>query len=588
MNPRAVRVKNLRVELRDGADIVDGISFEVAPGEILGVVGESGSGKTTVGTALLGHTRSGATIASGSVEIGDIDILKLDPRGLTEVRGRDVAYVPQDPASALNPNMRIGSQLREVMQVHGAFAGEEEARVEGILADVRLPSDREFLRRYPHELSGGQQQRVAIAIAFLLRPAAIILDEPTTGLDVTTQAHVLETVRRLCVDHRVAAIYITHDLAVVSDLAHRVMVMYAGRIVEIGSRDQVLFEPRHPYTQQLLRAIPSVRERTSLDLIPGAAPSPGRRPGGCSYRSRCPLATDACGDLEPALEPVGEAHAVACLRLGETATGSHRATPIPDLGDAGDREPLVEVDSVEFAYGANRVLKGVSLEIHPGECVAIVGESGSGKTTLSRVLAGLLEPGRGEVRFEGAALPGRARSRSPELLQSIQYVFQNPYGSLNPRKSVGEILARPVSQFGIAGRDGARPIVEAALEQVGLSRAMVESYPQDLSGGERQRVAIARALVGKPKLLICDEVTSALDVSAQAGIVSLLRELVDESGLAILFVTHDLALVRSMADRCAVLEKGSIVEAGVSAKVIDSPSHEYTRELIDDTPVVSR
>ena len=310
----AVTVRDLRVELRSGEDVVDQIGFDVAPGEILGVVGESGSGKTTVGTALLGHTRSGAEITSGSVEIEGTDILRLDPRQLSGMRGRVVTYVPQDPASALNPALRIGSQLREVMRVHDAYSGERDARIEQILADVRLPSDRDFLRRYPHELSGGQQQRVAIAMAFMLQPTAIVLDEPTTGLDVTTQAHVLETVRRLCAEHQVAAIYITHDLAVVSALAQRVMVMYAGRIVEIGDREQVLFEPRHPYTQQLLRAIPSVKERTRLDLIPGAAPSPGHRPSGCSYRTRCPLAAEGCAEITPGLEGIGPAHAAAWSR----------------------------------------------------------------------------------------------------------------------------------------------------------------------------------------------------------------------------------------------------------------------------------
>lgn len=586
MSGPAVSVKDLKVELDNGQDVVDGITFEVGPGEILGVVGESGSGKTTVGTALLGHTRSGAGITGGSIEVGETDILNLDPGKLTSVRGRVVAYVPQDPAAALNPALRIGSQLREVMNIHGAFKGEREERIERILADVRLPSDRDFLRRYPHELSGGQQQRVAIAMAFMLQPTAIVLDEPTTGLDVTTQAHVLETVRRLCAEHQVAAIYITHDLAVVSDLAHRVMVMYAGRIIEIGSREQVLFHPRHPYTQLLLRAIPSVTERTRLNLMPGTAPPPGHRPGGCSFRPRCPLATVECGQVDPPLETLEAIHSAACLRLSETESGSHQASSLPDLVSPQGREPLVSLDSIGFAYGTNQVLRGVSLDIHPAECVAIVGESGSGKTTLSRVIAGLLAPGAGRVTFLGKDLPRSTRERSPELLRSIQYVFQNPYGSLNPRKSVGEILARPISQFGIEGDP--KSLVDKALEEVGLSADMADSFPQDLSGGERQRVAIARALVGRPKLLICDEVTSALDVSAQAGIVSLLRQLVDVSGLAILFVTHDLALVRSVADRCAVLERGSMVEAGTSSTVIDAPLHDYTRELIADTPVVAR
>lgn len=618
---RAVEVASLRVELTGpGADVVDAVGFAIRPGEVLGLVGESGSGKTTVGTALLGHARRGATIAGGRVTIDGTDVLSLEEAALGAARGKIVAYVPQDPSTALNPALRLEVQLRELLDVHAPELGREEAleRMLGALRDVRLPAERSFLRRYPHQLSGGQQQRVCLAMAFLLRPRAIVLDEPTTGLDVTTQAHVLATVRELCAAYDVAALYVTHDLAVVANLAHRVLVMYAGRIVEVGMRDAVLRESAHPYTALLLAASPDLRERRALTPIPGHAPSPGTRPAGCSFAPRCPLAVERCVAEDPPLEAfgAGEGHAVACHRAGEagglrpggsgdgarpagaSASGPARLSetapddvPAGAAADAGSSAPqptpLLAVRDLHCAYGDATVLRGVSLEVAPRSCVAVVGESGSGKTTLVRTIAGLKQARSGEIALDGRPLREVARQRSATDRQALQYVFQNPYASLNPRKSIAEILTKPVRHFFGGSAREARARAGEALASVGLPERVLSRYPDELSGGERQRVAIARALACEPRLLICDEITSALDVSVQATIVDLLARLREERDLGLLFVTHDLALVRTIADRVVVLDGGDIVEAGATDDVLDRPSAGYTRQLLADTPAWS-
>jgi peptide/nickel transport system ATP-binding protein len=628
----AVSVGELRVELSgSGADVVDAVGFTIRAGEIVGLVGESGSGKTTVGTALLGHARRGATVAGGRIAIDGQELLGLGEAALAAARGSVVAYVPQDPSTALNPALRLGIQLRELLDVHApettrAQAGE---RIAAALRDVRLPGDPAFLRRYPHQLSGGQQQRVCLAMAFLLRPRAIVLDEPTTGLDVTTQAHVLATVRELCAAYDVAALYVTHDLAVVANLADRVLVMYAGRVVEAGARDAVLREPAHPYTALLLAASPDLRERRRMTPIPGHAPAPGARPGGCSFAPRCPLAVERCRAEAPALNghPRAHGHEVACHRAGELEPprrgegagalepprrGESRggagngAAPVATAADAGGvaavgaaiapaapatatapataARPLLSVRDVHCSYGAATVLRGVSLAVEPRSCVAVVGESGSGKTTLVRTIAGLRAADAGEIALDGHVLDGAARRRSAAERQALQYVFQNPYASLNPRKSVAEILTKPVRHFFGGSAKAARPRVVEALEAVGLPERALTRHPDQLSGGERQRVAIARALACDPRLLICDEITSALDVSVQATIVDLLGRLQRERGLGLLFVTHDLALVRAVADRVVVLDGGAIVEAGATDDVLDRPQADYTRELLADTP----
>ena len=587
--PLALEVVDLRVEIDHGdhEDIVDGISFRVAAGEVLGLVGESGSGKTTVGLAVLGHTRRGARVARGEVRIEGRDILPLPALERQHLRGKLVSYVPQDPASSLNPALKIETQLDETLSAHGfgSSNAERRARIVEALAEVLLPSDETFLRRYPHQLSGGQQQRVALAMAFANRPRVIVLDEPTTGLDVTTQAHVLATVRDLCSAHGVAAVYVSHDLAVVATLADRVAVMYGGRIAELGPTATLFRQAAHPYTRRLVEAIPEMSGQHALVGIPGTAPRPGHRPSGCFFAPRCAYVQDECTTAEPPLERVSDEHEVRCIRhaavLRDAATARIAATPRPEIGV---EDALVAVIGVNASYGTRQVLHDVELVVRPRECLALVGESGSGKTTLARCVAGLHTSYTGQVSFRGKELPAGSRSRDADTRREIQYVFQSPYNSLNPRKTIAQIIEQPLRHFfSIGGSDG-RGRVRGALDRVQLSTTCLDRYPHQLSGGERQRVAIARALVAEPQLLVCDEVTSALDVSVQAAIIDVLAELQRELHIGLLFVTHNLALIRTLSQEVAVMSEGRIVERGRVDDILDAPKADYTKKLLSDTP----
>jgi len=584
----AVAVQDLQVAIEStGTPVISEVSFEIARGEIFGVVGESGSGKTTVGLAMLGHARRGLRIAGGTVQLGDRDILTLDDEELRRLRGSLVSYVPQDPASSLNPALRIGTQLREVVEAHGKRSDSAlSERVAEMMREVALPDDRAFLKRYPHELSGGQQQRVGLAMAFANRPRLIVLDEPTTGLDVTTQAHVLSTVRELATLHDVAALYVSHDLAVVATLAERVAVMYAGRVVEIGGAEELFTSAGHPYTRRLVGAIPRLTGGRSLVGIPGHAVSPGRRPPGCSFAPRCTLRIDQCEAAMPPLLPVGPGHAVRCIRaeLVLAEAQSRVGDPIDMPGADEAEQPALSLTDVVASYGQNEILHSVSLSLAHHECLALVGESGSGKTTIARAIAGLHRNWTGTIALGGTKLPPAARQRSSEARRQIQYIFQNPYGSLNPRHTIGQIVGQPLRVFGTAsGREADQRIADM-LERVSLTASYARRYPDQLSGGERQRVAIARALVCDPTVLICDEVTSALDVSVQAAIVELLGNLQRDLGLSMLFITHNLPLVRSIAQRVAVLSQGNIAELGETAQVLTDPQAPYTRQLLADTP----
>jgi peptide/nickel transport system ATP-binding protein len=454
-----------------------------------------------------------------------------------------------------------------------------------MMEEVLLPTDDDFLRRYPHQLSGGQQQRVGLAMAFACRPSVIVLDEPTTGLDVSTQAHVLATIRQMTSKHGVAALYITHDLAVVADIADEVAVLYAGRVVEQGLVKDIFTSPAHPYTRHLVAAAPDIAGKKEVVGLSGRAPSPGKRPVGCTFASRCELASAECRDSFPEEVALSGSHSARCVKVGQVAPLVFTSKGASNVRAQGS--PVLEIKGIDAGYSGVTVVHNVSLTIRKGECLALVGESGSGKTTVSRAIGGLHREWTGTMVFNNVELQRIARQRSPENRQGIQYVFQNPYGSLNPRRTVGDSISRPLAIIG-ADKSLAGKAVLDVLEKVNLPGSYANKYPDQLSGGERQRVAIARALVSNPDVLVCDEVTSALDVLVQASIVDLLSDLRKNLGLAMLFVTHNLPLVRSIADEVAVMSEGRLVEFGPAESVIGDPQQSYTKSLIMATPSIER
>lgn len=581
----AVVVDDLTVGVSATGDLIlDGVSCVVARGEVLAVVGESGSGKSTLGLALLGYTRPGLAVLAGSIHVAQEDVSRLSPRQLTALRGRVVSYVPQDASVSLNPSMRVRALLGELLRVHRPELGSRERldRCRQALQDVHLPSDDEFLARFVHQLSGGQQQRLGIALALVAEPSVIVLDEPTTGLDALTQQAIVEVVARACRTRRAAAVFITHDLEVASAVADRVLVLYSGRVAEVGAEDQILSSPRHPYTRGLIASVPHVERAVRLVGMPGAAPAAGDRPSGCAFHPRCPVADEVCRSVTPTMKDVQPGHSLACHRpqtvtiaVKETHEG---AAPEPTVGG-------LVMDDVVVRYGSKQVLHGITVSIQPGSCLGLVGASGSGKTSLSRAAVGLVEPASGRITLHGRVLEGSIDDRDEESRRALQYVFQNPYGSLNPRKTILDILGQPAKAFGI---DFSRQVASEWLDRVRLSSRALDRRPDALSGGERQRVAIARALVPNPQFLICDEVTAPLDVSVQASIVELIRTIMLESGVGILFVTHDLGVIRSIAHQVAIFQDGRLAELGATAEVFESPSSPYAESLLAAAKVISR
>jgi peptide/nickel transport system ATP-binding protein len=580
-----VEVRDLSVRMiATKTPIVSGVSFDVAEKQTMGLVGESGSGKSTVAVALLGFARRGLEICGGSVRVGDVDVLQLSGEELRDARGRLVSYVPQDPAAGLNPAHRIGGQLREAFSTHEKLDKQElEDQLAEVMGAVNLPSTKQFLRSYPHQLSGGQQQRVVIAIAFACRPRLIVLDEPTTGLDVTTQRYILEKINEMAAGYGASAVYVSHDLPAVAQVASKTAVMYAGRIVEVASTAKLFREPRHPYSAGLLKAAPSADETNRLVGIEGRPPRPGHWPSGCSYAPRCPRAQEDCRGEVPLLVSVEGDSLVRCLHpipLEGGAALARIAAPRP--------EPLegtaVQVSDLIAGYGAKEILHDVAFGVPRGECTAIVGESGSGKTTLARCLVGLHSDWQGKITLNNQPLRKGAREREHEQLRRMQYIFQNPFGSLNPTMTVIENVEEPLRHFErLSPRDRRRKALDI-LDTVHLGKDFADILPSSISGGERQRAAVARALVVEPEVLVCDEITSALDVSVQALLIEQLRDLQLQRGLTMVFITHNLAVVRSIAQNAIVLQTGTIVEAGPTERVLDDPQHPYTRQLLEDLP----
>jgi peptide/nickel transport system ATP-binding protein len=576
-----IEAAGLTVRILGGPPIIENVSFEARAGEVLGLVGESGAGKTTAALALLGYARPGTELVSGTVRVLDREVVAAS-RVNKKARGRLISYVPQNPSTALDPAIRVGQQVAEMARVHGVDSSED--KIAAAFGEVNLPTDRAFRRRFPHQLSGGQQQRVAIAIAFVCSARVVVLDEPTTGLDVVTKHWIVTQLSHLARDTDVAMIYVTHDLGVIARLADEVVVMYAGSIVERGTTEQVLRSPRHPYSLGLVSSVPDPVERRHIVFMPGIAVAPGEHPPGCAFAPRCAQAVGSCAEKVPELVVVdGEPHRlVRCPEWGRTPMVAEQ-TAAEDLPDVSRRSALLTVEDLTAHYGRRgaSVVVGVSFEVARGERLAIVGESGSGKTTLARCLAGLHKPAGGTIALAGSRLATLARGRTIEQRRQLQIVFQNPYDSLNPHHRVRDIVSRPaVLLRGLSERD-AQQRARELLEMVRLRRRVADERPAALSGGERQRVAIARALAADPSIIVCDEVTSALDVSVQAAVLESLVELGGQFELALVLITHDFGVVSQTADRVLVLQSGRVCEVGGVSEIVGHPKESYTRALIE-------
>jgi peptide/nickel transport system ATP-binding protein len=586
MSSPLMTIERLRVELMTGDPIISSLSLSLDHGAIVGIVGESGSGKTTMALACLGYARPGSRIAQGVVRINDEQVLGRSERELRARRGKLVSYVPQDPAASLNPSIRIGDLIRETVHTHLPVK-DASREVAHVLDRVHLPSDREFQRRFPHQLSGGQQQRVAIALALVCEPPVVVMDEPTTGLDVVTQARILDEIRRLRRELSIGIVYVSHDLAVVGSLADRIAVMYGGWIVEEGPTETILRAPKHPYTQGLIASIPDHLVARRLRGIPGLAVGVGDLPSGCPFYVRCSQRC-ARGEHEmPDVETIDRDHSIRCFEWQRTPPLSVELAS-EMRGKSEIAGPLLEVEALSAAYrmktGVVVAAQDISFAIAVGGSIALVGESGSGKTTIARCIAGLHPRSAGRVLLNGNSLPLLAKDRSREARRRIQIVFQNPYDSLNPRHRIGDAIAFAARLLRNMNRHQAKAEALDLLERVRLPARVYPRYPAELSGGERQRVAIARALAAHPELLICDEITSALDVSIQAAVIELLQELRQELGLALLFISHDLGVVASIAEHALVLHNGVVREEIAMATLVNGVTDEYTRKLIDAAP----
>lgn len=579
------------------------VDLTVRAGETLAVVGESGSGKSSLAFAVMRGLDAAGRVTAGSIRFNDVDLLAIGPRELRAIQGSRIAMVYQDPQTSLNPAFRVGDQIGEVVRAHTGLRGSRaEERVRELLAGVNLPDPAGAALRYPHELSGGQQQRVLIAMAFACNPELLIMDEPTTGLDVTTEAHILDLVADLKQRFGSAILYITHNLGVVARFCHRVAVMYAGEMVEEGPVSRVFSSPIHPYTRSLLTCIPRLdlsKHDRPLNAIEGQLPNLSNLPGGCIFAERCEHAGDDCRTTVPVREQVGDdaEDTVRCLHwrsLPAFAFERHVRDEARARAVAGSSR-LLDIGRLRCYYPVRRrilelltgkrrtfvhAVDGIDIELGRGWTLSIVGESGCGKTTLGRAVVGLQSASGGDLVFEGNRLAGLARDRGPDLRRRVQIIFQNPDATLNPQKSVGEAVRRPLDLFNLVPEAEQAARVAELLESVNLPVGYAGCYPHELSGGQKQRVAIARAFAAEPDLIVCDEPLSALDVSVQAAILNLLVDLQKRSGTAYMFISHDLSVVRYLSDRVAVMYMGRLAEIGTPEEVFVPPYHPYTEALL--------
>jgi peptide/nickel transport system ATP-binding protein len=606
MNDHVLEIQDLRVSFGHGPNEVEavrGASLAVRGGEVLGLVGESGCGKTTLAFSAIGHVGAGGRITGGQVFYEGRDIAHFTPQELQRLRGRDVAMVYQNPMASLNPSMRVGDQIAEVLRIHeGLNARAAKLRAIELLDRVHLPDARDLSGRYAHQLSGGQQQRVVIAMGLACNPTLLILDEPTTGLDVTTEATILDLVAELKQTSNSAIIYVSHNLGVIARVCDRVAVMYAGEIVEQAPIAELFASPRHPYTAGLLAAVPNLgRAGSPLTPIPGQLPRATSIPAGCAFAPRCRYAREICSLEHPPLFPAGKDHHARCFFWQEV----DKDTPPRRLGKrsrhplAASTAPILEIDDLKKSYVERRgilpgsghsrevrAVDGITLHVTAGETLAVVGESGCGKTTLSSCIVGLQEPDAGEIRLFDARLEPLAGARPKERRRQVQIVFQNPDTALNPAHTIAEIVGRPLRLFkGLRDAEKVRQEVTEILASVNLDASYLDRYPAQLSGGQKQRVGIARALAAEPAIVVCDEPVSALDVSIQATVLNLLRELQQERAYSYIFISHDLSVVRYLANRVAVMYLGQIMETGTTEQVFAPPYHPYTEALVSAVPV---
>ena len=602
-----LQVDNLKTWLASGKSVVravDGISFSIARNQTFALLGESGCGKSMTALSIMRLLPDAGHIEAGAIRLDGQDLLGLPEVAMRGVRGKRISMIFQEPMTSLNPVMTVGQQIAETLKCHTVLNG-EAVRQRGLelLRAVGIPDEARRYDEYPFQLSGGMKQRVMIAIALAGEPDLLIADEPTTALDVTIQAQVLDLLRTLQRQRNMSILLITHDLGVVSEMAHQVAVMYAGEIVELAPKEQFFSAPFHPYSRKLFASLPGKAKRAqNLEVIKGTVPPLSQVFSGCRFASRCDHVMDVCHSSVPQWIELVSGHSVRC-HLASSQSGYSDAAAVVESAryavEGALQEPLLEVSRLKVHFpiyrglfrqvaGHVKAVDDVSVTIRKGRTLALVGESGCGKTTVGKGILQLLKPTDGSVRFAGTELTTLASDELRSRRADFQIIFQDPYASLDPRMMVADIIEEGMAALGIGKAAERQGSIDAILQQVGLSPEIKYRYPHEFSGGQRQRIAIARALAVNPKLIVCDEPTSALDVSVQAQILNLLKKLQDDLGLTYLFITHNLSVVEYLAHEVAVMYLGRIVEQGSVDEVMNHPRHPYTQALLSAVPVIDK